>query len=75
MFLIDTHEHAGTEASVAVFAMHPDTSEPVSAITIVPAENGTEATVTNLRNADESYTTALPRPSQDDAIAAAASLE
>jgi hypothetical protein len=50
-------EHVA-DAGVAVFAMHPDQAEPVSAVTVVPAENGA-AEVTDLREGG-SYTAPLP---------------
>jgi hypothetical protein len=54
---------AGTAAAggLAVFAMHPDQREPVSAVTVVPADTGSHAQVTDVRDPDNSYTAPLPR--------------
>lgn len=46
-------------AGVAVFAMHPEQSEPVSAVTVVPTPDGAHAEVTDLKEGG-SYTTPLP---------------
>lgn len=35
---------------LAVFAMHPDSREPVSAVTVVPTERGRAAEVTDVRS-------------------------
>jgi hypothetical protein len=49
------------EAGAAVFAMHPESPEPVSAITVVPTTpTGDQATITNLRAPTGSYVATLP---------------
>jgi hypothetical protein len=60
---------AGTteQTSFAVFAMHPESSEPVSAITIVPNDSGTEAEITNLQPPGGSYLAPFPLHGQLDA--------
>jgi hypothetical protein len=52
---------AAAGAGVAVFAMHPDQAEPVSAVTVVPTETGAHAEITDLREGG-SYTAPLPEP-------------
>ena len=49
-------------AGVAVFAMHPDQQEPVSAVTVVPTADGAQAEITDLREPGGSYTASLPGP-------------
>jgi hypothetical protein len=49
------------DPGVAVFAMHPDSPEPVSAITVVPTERPELAEITNLRPPGGSYIAPLPR--------------
>ena len=46
--------------SFAVFAMHPESPEPVSAIAVVPNESGVEAEITNLRSPGGSFVAPLP---------------
>jgi hypothetical protein len=52
-------ETAGA-AGVAVFAMHPDQRDPVSAVTVVPTDTGSHAAVTDLRDPANSYIAPLP---------------
>ena len=40
---------ASGEGGYAVFAMHPDSAEPVSAITLVATETGRDVEITDLR--------------------------
>ena len=48
---------------VAVFAMHPEKPDPVSAVTLIPSESGDEAEVTNLCDPGGSYMVQLrPQP-------------
>lgn len=54
------------QPSFAVFAMHPDSTEPVSAITVVPQQSGTDAEVTNLRPPGGSYRAPYPLELQFD---------
>ena len=54
-----TQQHS----SYAVFAMHPESPEPVSAITVVPTETGTDAEITDLRPPGGSHI--APYPSQE----------
>jgi hypothetical protein len=49
------------ENGVAVFAMHPEKPDPVSAVTVIPSRNGVEAEVANLREPYGSYTVQLRR--------------
>ena len=51
---------ATREGGVAVFAMHPDSPSPVSAVTIVPTQSGAHAEITNLRAPGGSYIAPLP---------------
>jgi hypothetical protein len=51
---------AAAEGGYAVFAMHPQSSEPVSAVTVVPTETGRDAEITNLREPGGSYLAPLP---------------
>ena len=56
----DSDDAVEDEAGFAVFAMHPDSSEPVSAVTVVPQRRGVEAEVTNLRPPGGSYLAPYP---------------
>jgi hypothetical protein len=47
-------------AGFAVFAMHPESPEPVSAITVVPNDSGTQAEITNLQPPVGSYIAPFP---------------
>jgi hypothetical protein len=49
------------DTGVAVFAMHPTQVEPVSAVTVVPTDEGKQAEVTDLREGG-SYVAPLPDP-------------
>jgi hypothetical protein len=64
MFIL-APEASGTgpnaDCGVAVFAMHPESPEPVSAITVVPTETRDQAEITNLREPGGSYIAQLPR--------------
>jgi hypothetical protein len=53
-------EGATEHTSFAVFAMHPESPEPVSAITVVPNGTGAEAEITNLCPPGGSYMAPLP---------------
>jgi hypothetical protein len=44
-----------TEPPVAVFVMHPDEREPVSAVVVTPLPNGQEAEIHDLRTPDTVY--------------------
>jgi hypothetical protein len=57
---ITDDEHAESRGGLAVFAMHPDSPEPVSAVTVVAVPGGREAEVTNLRPPGGSYLAPLP---------------
>ena len=46
--------------ALAVFAMHPDQREPVSAVTVVPTDTGRHAEITDVRNPESSYVAPLP---------------
>jgi hypothetical protein len=43
------------EPPVAVFVMHPESSEPVSAVVVTPLPGGVEAEVRDLREPDSTY--------------------
>lgn len=53
-------------AALAVFAMHPDQREPVSAVTVVPTETGRHARITDVRDPTSSYEAPLPGVDVDD---------
>ena len=44
------------EAPVAVFAMHPEQTAPVSAVVVTPGPGGAEAEIRDLREPDSAYT-------------------
>lgn len=46
----------GTGQAVAVFAMHPEVQEPVSAVVVTPNGDGAEAEIRDLREPDTAYT-------------------
>jgi hypothetical protein len=48
------------DGAVAVFAMHSQSAEPVSAVTVVPVDSGTRAQITDLRPPGDSYIAPLP---------------
>jgi hypothetical protein len=48
------------EPPVAVFTMHPEAPEPLSAVVVTPSLNGAEAEVTDLRQPDRAYTAPFP---------------
>ena len=48
------------DGGVAVFAMHPESPDVISAVTIVPTESGAHAEITNLRAPGGSYIAPLP---------------
>jgi hypothetical protein len=50
----------GTEAPVAVFAMHPEFAAPVSAVVVTPSPGGAEAEIRDLRAPDNVYTAPVP---------------
>ena len=50
----------GAEPPVAVFTMHPEAPEPISAVLITPNPNGAEAEVTDLRVPERVYSAPLP---------------
>jgi hypothetical protein len=47
-------------APLTVFAMHPTSVEPVSAVVVTPRAMGTEVEVRDLRAPDSAYTVPLP---------------
>ena len=60
VFALDSPEIASPQqASFAVFAMHPDAPEPISAVTVIPTTND-EAEITNLLPPGGSYVVPLP---------------
>ena len=44
------------EPPVGVFAMHPEETEPVSAVVVTPGTNGAEAEVRDVLDPDSAYT-------------------
>ena len=52
---------APSDGAVAVFAMHPESAEPVSAVTVVPTGSGSDAEITDLRPPGGSYLAPLPQ--------------
>ena len=48
------------DGGVAVFAMHPESPGPISAISVVPTESADHAEITNLREPGGSYIAPLP---------------
>src|SRR5215207_9382424 len=44
------------EPPVAVFAMHPEMTEPVSAVVVTPSNNGAEAEIRDVLEPDSAYT-------------------
>lgn len=44
------------EAPVAVFAMHPESTQPISAVLVGPLPGSEKAEVVNLRQTDQTYT-------------------
>lgn len=58
VFVLAARDNVGAvseDNGVAVFAMHPDKRDPVSAVTLIPDESGDEAEVANLREPGGSY--------------------
>jgi hypothetical protein len=47
------------EPPVAVFAMHPELKEPVSAVVVTPGLEGQDAEVSDLRQPESVYTAAM----------------
>lgn len=56
----ETNEAYAEQIALAVFAMHPDQREPVSAVTVVPTPDGRYARITDVRDPDNSYVAPLP---------------
>jgi hypothetical protein len=48
-------DHARAETPVAVFAMHPDVKEPVSAVVVTPSGDGAEAEISDVREPANTY--------------------
>ena len=44
------------EPPLAVFAMHPEMKEPVSAVVVTPSPNGGEGEIRDLRQPEQVYT-------------------
>ena len=47
------------ESPMAVFAMHPESRDPLSAVVVSPGPTGEEAEVVDLRRPDSPYTAPL----------------
>jgi hypothetical protein len=45
-----------TPAPLAVFAMHPEVKEPLTAVVVTPSSDGAEAEIRDLREPDSAYT-------------------
>ena len=54
------HE-AGAEPPLAVFAMHPESSGPVSAVLVTPLPGGAEAEIRDLREPETLYVAPVSR--------------
>jgi hypothetical protein len=52
---------AAAEGGYAVFAMHPESAEPVSAVTLFATESGRDVEITDLRPPGGSYIAPLPK--------------
>jgi len=52
----DDTEAQEADAPVVVFALHPDTPAPVSAVVVTPGPGGTEAEIRDLLGAESAYT-------------------
>jgi hypothetical protein len=59
--LLSPHEMKGNqlEAPMAVFTMHPESQDPISAVIVAPTPDGTEAKVLDLRPTGQSYSAPL----------------
>jgi hypothetical protein len=57
---VDRGDGSRAEGGVAVFAMHPESPEPVSAVTIVPTQTDRHAEITNIKEPGGSYIAPLP---------------
>ena len=55
---------ATSEAPVAVFAMHAESTGPVSAVVVTPGPDGVQAEVRDLREPDNVYMMPLPPPDE-----------
>jgi hypothetical protein len=55
---------ATPEAPVAVFAMHAESAEPLSAVVVTPSVDGVQAEVRSLREPDNVYTMPFPPPDE-----------
>jgi hypothetical protein len=55
---------ATPEAPVAVFAMHAESTEPLSAVVVTPSLDGVQAEVRSLREPDNVYATPFPPPDE-----------
>jgi hypothetical protein len=55
---------AMSETPLAVFAMHAESTEPVSAVVVTPSPDGMQAEVRSLREPDSVYTMPLPPPDE-----------
>ncbi len=51
---------APAEPPLAVFAMHPDEKDPVSAVVVTPGPDGAGAEVRDLREPERAYTVPVP---------------
>lgn len=57
---VESSDGTVRDGAVAVFAMHPESAEPVSAITVVPLNGDNKAEITDLRPPGGSYIAPLP---------------
>lgn len=59
VFLLNPADRDATQPPVAVFTMHPEMAEPVSAITVTPTGRGGQAEVRSLKDPDQAYSVPL----------------
>jgi glycosyltransferase involved in cell wall biosynthesis len=60
VFVLRAAEPVAVDGPTAVFTMHPDLSEPVSAVMVTPRPGGAEAEVKDLRNLEVVYAAPIP---------------
>jgi hypothetical protein len=52
---VNGNANGAAEPPVAVFTMHPEAPEPISAVLVTPSPDGAEAEVTDLRQPERAY--------------------
>jgi hypothetical protein len=53
---VNGNGNGAVEPPVAVFTMHPEAPEPISAVVVTPSPDGAEAEVLDLRQPERAYT-------------------